>query len=114
MAAHSKSALVRCAASGALRECGALVVIPSPAWSTNCCPRSWARGLARRCAIRRRWTLSATCGRSSRHGSIGSPPVVGEDFEVQRKLLERAQAKLADLERRIAELESRGHSQRPR
>jgi BMFP domain-containing protein YqiC len=40
--------------------------------------------------------------------------VLREDFEVQRKLLERAQAKLADLERRIAELESRGHSQRPR
>jgi ubiquinone biosynthesis accessory factor UbiK len=40
--------------------------------------------------------------------------VLREDFEVQRKLLERAQAKLADLERRIAELESRGHSQRLR
>jgi BMFP domain-containing protein YqiC len=34
--------------------------------------------------------------------------VLREDFEVQKKLLERAQAKLADLERRIAELESRG------
>jgi BMFP domain-containing protein YqiC len=31
-----------------------------------------------------------------------------EDLEVQRKLLERAQAKLAALEARIAELESRG------
>jgi BMFP domain-containing protein YqiC len=30
-----------------------------------------------------------------------------EDFEVQQKLLERAQAKLAELERRLAELESR-------
>ena len=30
-----------------------------------------------------------------------------EDFEVQRRLLERAQAKLAELEKRIAELESR-------
>ncbi|HEV2431339.1 MAG TPA: accessory factor UbiK family protein [Burkholderiales bacterium] len=33
--------------------------------------------------------------------------VLREDFEVQKKLLERAQAKLADLEARIAELESR-------
>lgn len=31
--------------------------------------------------------------------------VLREDFEVQKKLLERAQAKLADLEARIAELE---------
>jgi BMFP domain-containing protein YqiC len=30
-----------------------------------------------------------------------------EDFEVQKKLLERAQAKLAELEARLAELESR-------
>lgn len=30
-----------------------------------------------------------------------------EDFDVQKKLLERAQAKLADLEARLAELESR-------
>lgn len=30
-----------------------------------------------------------------------------EDFEVQRKLLERAQAKLAALEARLAELEAR-------
>jgi BMFP domain-containing protein YqiC len=30
-----------------------------------------------------------------------------EDFDVQRKLLERAQAKLAELEKRTAELESR-------
>jgi BMFP domain-containing protein YqiC len=36
--------------------------------------------------------------------------VLREDFEVQKKLLERAQAKLAELERRIAELESRGQS----
>jgi BMFP domain-containing protein YqiC len=33
--------------------------------------------------------------------------VLREDFEVQKKLLERAQVKLADLEARIAELESR-------
>ena len=30
-----------------------------------------------------------------------------EDFEVQRRLLERAQAKLAELETRLGELESR-------
>jgi len=39
--------------------------------------------------------------------------VLREDFEVQKKLLERAQVKLADLERRIAELESRAQSKRP-
>ena len=33
--------------------------------------------------------------------------VLREDFEVQKKLLERAQAKLAQLEARVAELESR-------
>jgi ubiquinone biosynthesis accessory factor UbiK len=33
--------------------------------------------------------------------------VLREDFEVQRRLLERAQAKLAELESRLAELESR-------
>ena len=33
--------------------------------------------------------------------------VVREDFEVQKKLLERAHAKLADLEARIDELEAR-------
>ena len=33
--------------------------------------------------------------------------VVREDFEVQKKLLERAQAKLAELEARVAELEAR-------
>jgi ubiquinone biosynthesis accessory factor UbiK len=33
--------------------------------------------------------------------------VAREDFDVQRKLLERAQAKLATLEARVAELESR-------
>jgi ubiquinone biosynthesis accessory factor UbiK len=33
--------------------------------------------------------------------------VVREDFEVQKKLLERAHAKLAELEARVAELESR-------
>lgn len=33
--------------------------------------------------------------------------VLREDFEVQRRLLERAQAKLAELEARIAELEAR-------
>jgi BMFP domain-containing protein YqiC len=40
--------------------------------------------------------------------------VLREDFEVQRKLLERAQAKLTALERRIGELESRGQGERPR
>ena len=39
--------------------------------------------------------------------------VLREDFEVQKKLLERTQAKLADLERRIAELESRAQGKRP-
>lgn len=33
--------------------------------------------------------------------------VLREDFEVQKKLLERAQVKLAELEARIAELERR-------
>ena len=33
--------------------------------------------------------------------------VLREDFDVQKKLLERAQAKLAQLEARIAELEAR-------
>ena len=33
--------------------------------------------------------------------------VLREDFEVQKKLLERAQAKLAELEARVTELESR-------
>jgi BMFP domain-containing protein YqiC len=33
--------------------------------------------------------------------------VLREDFEVQKKLLERAAAKLAELEARISELESR-------
>ena len=33
--------------------------------------------------------------------------VLREDFEVQKKLLERAQAKLAELEARLAQLESR-------
>lgn len=33
--------------------------------------------------------------------------VLREDFDVQRKLLERAQAKLAELEARISELENR-------
>ena len=33
--------------------------------------------------------------------------VVREDFEVQKKLLERAQAKLAELEARVGELEAR-------
>jgi ubiquinone biosynthesis accessory factor UbiK len=33
--------------------------------------------------------------------------VLREDFEVQKKLLERAQTKLAELEARIAELERR-------
>jgi ubiquinone biosynthesis accessory factor UbiK len=35
--------------------------------------------------------------------------VLREDFEVQKKLLERAQAKLIDLEARIAQLEARKH-----
>jgi len=33
--------------------------------------------------------------------------VLREDFEVQQKLLERAQAKLAELEARISDLESK-------
>ncbi len=33
--------------------------------------------------------------------------VVREDFEVQKKLLERAQARLAELEARVGELEAR-------
>ena len=33
--------------------------------------------------------------------------VLREDFDVQQKLLERAQAKLAELEARVAELEAR-------
>jgi BMFP domain-containing protein YqiC len=33
--------------------------------------------------------------------------VLREDFEVQKKLLERAQAKLLELEARVAELEAR-------
>jgi BMFP domain-containing protein YqiC len=33
--------------------------------------------------------------------------VLREDFDVQKKLLERAQAKLSELEARIAELEAR-------
>jgi len=37
--------------------------------------------------------------------------VLREDFEVQKKLLERAQAKLAELEARIAELEARKRPQ---
>jgi hypothetical protein len=38
--------------------------------------------------------------------------VLREDFEVQKKLLERAQAKLAELEARLAELEGRGSGKR--
>ena len=38
--------------------------------------------------------------------------VLREDFEVQKKLLERAQAKLAELEARIAELEARNEVNR--
>ena len=34
--------------------------------------------------------------------------VLREDFEVQKKILERAQARLAELEARVSELESRG------
>lgn len=36
--------------------------------------------------------------------------VAREDFDVQKKLLERAQAKLAALEARVADLESRAKS----
>lgn len=39
--------------------------------------------------------------------------VLREDFEVQQKLLERAQAKLAELEGRIAELEARSRNEPP-
>ena len=39
--------------------------------------------------------------------------VVREDFEVQKKLLQRAQAKLEELESRIAELEARGKPRPP-
>ncbi len=39
--------------------------------------------------------------------------VLREDFEVQKKLLERAQAKLAELEPRIAELEARTQGKSP-
>jgi hypothetical protein len=38
--------------------------------------------------------------------------VLREDFEVQKKLLERAQAKLSELEARITELEGR-HAGKP-
>ena len=37
-----------------------------------------------------------------------------EDFDVQRKLLERAQAKLAELEKRLADIESRTGAARPK
>jgi hypothetical protein len=39
--------------------------------------------------------------------------VVREDFEVQKKLLERAQSKLAELEARIGELEARQEPRPP-
>ena len=39
--------------------------------------------------------------------------VVREDFEVQKKLLERAQAKLTELEARIGELEARQTARPP-
>ena len=39
--------------------------------------------------------------------------VAREDFEVQKRLLERAQAKLAALEARIAELEARASPKPP-
>ncbi len=39
--------------------------------------------------------------------------VLREDFEVQKKLLESAQAKLAELERRISELEDRRPARNP-
>jgi ubiquinone biosynthesis accessory factor UbiK len=40
--------------------------------------------------------------------------VLREDFEVQKKLLGRAQAKLAELEARVAELEARKGGNSPR
>ena len=40
--------------------------------------------------------------------------VVREDFDVQRRLLERAQARLAELEARVAELETRAGPRPPR
>lgn len=40
--------------------------------------------------------------------------VLREDFEVQKKLLERAQSRLAELEARIAELEVRTPPKPPR
>ena len=40
--------------------------------------------------------------------------VVREDFEVQKKLLERAQAQLGALEARVAELEARRNEQTSR
>ena len=39
--------------------------------------------------------------------------VLREDFEVQKKLLERAQDRLAELEARVAELESRAGGRPP-
>lgn len=39
--------------------------------------------------------------------------VLREDFEVQKKLLETAQARLVALEARVAELESRAKGRRP-
>lgn len=39
--------------------------------------------------------------------------VVREDFEVQKKLLERASAKLTELEARVAELEARAEPRPP-
>lgn len=39
--------------------------------------------------------------------------VLREDFEVQQKLLERAQAKLSELEARVAELEARARPGKP-
>ena len=37
-----------------------------------------------------------------------------DDFVVQRKLLERAQSRLVDLEKRLAELEARSGAPRPK
>ena len=39
--------------------------------------------------------------------------VLREDFDVQRKLLERAQARLGELEAQVRELESRNPSRPP-
>ena len=60
----------------------------------------------KRCATLRRRTSRRTCARCwPLFDRLDL--VLREEFEVQKKLLERAQAKLAELEARIAELEAR-------